>query len=93
MSEKNFDGVTYQRSLDFKRLKTLLERVKIVMSDGKWRSLSMLQEAAGGTEASCSARLRDLRKPKFGGYKIERRRSGRKNIGLFEYRMQRKEQG
>ena len=42
---------------------------------------------AGGSEAGISARLRDLRKEKFGGYSIERKRS---DEGLWWYRMERK---
>ena len=38
-------------------------------------------------QASISARLRDLRKPRNGGYVIERRRRGEAAKGIFEYRM------
>jgi hypothetical protein len=37
------------------------------------------------TETGISARLRDLRKPKFGGYTVEIRR--RSDGGLWEYRL------
>jgi hypothetical protein len=54
------------------------------MLDGTWRTLEGIRSTVGGSEAGISARLRDLRKPRFGGYGVERRRvSG----GLFEYRV------
>jgi len=37
-------------------------------------------------EASVSARLRDLRKAKFGGYRVERQRV-REGRGLYHYRL------
>ena len=43
-----------------------------------------LSPMVGGSEAGISARLRDLRKPRFGGYTVERRRV---DGGLFEYRI------
>lgn len=38
----------------------------------------------GDDWASAGARLRDLRKPKFGGYQVDRRALGN---GAFEYRL------
>lgn len=67
------------------RLASLLKRVYGVMSDGHWRTLSdIAHEARAGSEASVSARLRDLRKPRFGGHTIERQLVG---DGLYAYRM------
>lgn len=79
-----FDGETYEPAEDHARLKGQLWRVFQLMSDGKWRTLAEISEDAGGTEASVSARLRDLRKEKYGSREIERERvSG----GLFRYRL------
>lgn len=79
-----FDGLTYSPALDSARLTSQLDRVRYLMLDGNWRTLDQIKERAGGTDASVSARLRDLRKPRFGGFTVERRRvSG----GLFEYRL------
>lgn len=64
-----------------------MKRVLSLMSDGKWRTLSEIHEAVGGTEASVSARLRDLRKPKFGGYTVLRRRVGDPRRGMWEYKL------
>jgi hypothetical protein len=69
---------------DHQRLGDQLQRVKQFMSAGNWWTLQVISEVTRTPEASVSARLRDLRKPKFGGHTIERRNLGR---GLFEYRM------
>lgn len=79
-----FDGATYDHDRDHARLSTQLEKVREAMKSGRWFTLSRLAEIAGGTEASASARLRDLRKEKFGGLTIEREHVAR---GLFRYRM------
>lgn len=82
-----FDGQTYVQSLDGTRLFAQLEKVKTLMSDGRWRTLREMAALVQAPEASVSARLRDLRKPKFGGYTVERRRRGEPKRGLFEYRV------
>lgn len=79
-----FDGETYNPARDEARLTSQLDRVYAVMTDGRWRYLSEIAERVDGSEASVSARLRDLRKPRFGGYTIERRYVA---DGLWEYRM------
>jgi hypothetical protein len=81
----SFDGRTFDPALDEERLKNLLGRVWNFMQGGGWHTLAEIQSKCGGTEASVSARLRDLRKERFGSYTIKRRRvSG----GLWEYRME-----
>lgn len=83
-----FDGDTFSQEHDGARLATLLEAVKDLMSDGQWRTLAEIQGTLGrGTEASISARLRDLRKPKFGAHETERQRRGDPGDGLWEYRV------
>ncbi len=83
--ELRFDGSTYSHARDFTRLNGLLEQVRDLMSDGKWRTLPQITEAIGATsDASVSARLRDLRKAKFGGYQVERRYVV---AGIWEYRV------
>jgi hypothetical protein len=83
--ETAFDGKTYAPALDQKRLTGQLERVFTAMSDGQWHSLDWLAVQANGTEASVSARLRDLRKFRCGSHFIDRRRIG--TSGLFQYRL------
>jgi hypothetical protein len=80
-----FDGLTYDETLDGPRLTSQLERVKRLMRDGRWRSLAAIHHIVGGSEAGISARLRDLRKPKFGGLIVERERV--KKSGLWMYRV------
>ncbi len=79
-----FDGATLEPARDQARLAHQLLRVKAAIQDGRWRTLGQLVEITGAPEASVSARLRDLRKPRFGGYVIERRFVAR---GLHEYRL------
>jgi hypothetical protein len=69
-------------------LREMLEAVRKFMLDrGGFVTLAEIARELGFPEASVSARLRDLRKPRFGGHLVERRRvSG----GLFEYRLQRR---
>lgn len=82
----HFDGETYRSSLDQKRLTSQFEAVRALMLDGKWRTLIEISTAVSGTLPSLSARLRDLRKARFGGYVVERRRV-EGSSGLFEYRV------
>jgi len=80
-----FDGETYSRELDGERLLTQLDRVREAMLRWpRWWTLSELQGVAGGSQAGISARVRDLRKKKFGKFRGgHRRREG----GLWEYRI------
>jgi hypothetical protein len=41
------------------------------LQDGDWYTLKELAFVGGCSEAGASARIRDLRKPKYGGYTIE----------------------
>lgn len=84
--EPDFDGSTYDPAQDKDRLNGQLGRVHAALKPGAWLTLADLAAASGGSEASASARLRDLRKPKFGGHTIERRRVAGAS-GLWEYRM------
>lgn len=83
----DFGGATFDRDLDGLRLTNQLERVKWLMLDGKWRTLREIEIETGDPQASISTRLRDLRKPRFGSFIIERRRRGEPKQGLFEYRL------
>ena len=84
-----FDGKTYNRQFDFFRLNTQLSRVLDLMIDGKWRTLREIANEIESPEASISARLRDLRKRKFGEFYVNRRRRGDDKAGLFEYSVHR----
>lgn len=80
-----FGGVTYEPEKDEKRLTGQLHRVFEAMKSGEWFTLERLQSIVGGSQAGISARIRDLRKPAFGGYQVDRKRV--KDSGLFMYRL------
>lgn len=83
-----FDGKTYNARHDQARLSELQQSVYDVMEDGRWRTIWELQEDIGwGSETGVSAKLRDLRKPQFGGHEVDRRRSGDPKRGVWEYRL------
>jgi hypothetical protein len=67
------------------RLARQVVRVQDLMRDGVWRTLRDIAATALCSEASASARLRDLRKPEFGGYNVERRKTA--VPGVYEYRI------
>lgn len=79
----DFDGHTYDAERDHDRLRAQLNRVQAAMFDGDWHTLADIAERTGDPEASVSARLRDLRKTKFGSHVIDRQYVSR---GLWEYR-------
>jgi hypothetical protein len=66
------DGATYVQGQDFVRLNRQQRLVFEIMRDGKWRTLAEIAALARAPEASVSARLRDLRKPRFGGAEVQR---------------------
>ncbi len=81
----HFDGPAETCSgLDRKRLSGQLGRVHALMAAGRWLTLSAIAGACGCPEGSASARLRDLRKERFGGFDVQRRSVGN---GLHEYRI------
>lgn len=80
-----FGGTTFNAKRDGARLNGQLQAVLTLMKDGQWRGLAIISTALGGaSEASVSARIRDLRKQKFGGWIVERRYVDR---GLWLYRV------
>jgi hypothetical protein len=78
------DGQTYDHARDGLRLAAQHQRVLAWMSDGQWHTLAELAKLTGDPEASVSARLRDLRKPRFGAYQVAREYVQR---GLWKYRL------
>lgn len=82
-----FGGETFDEDLDLARITHLLHRVKYLMLDGQWRTFAEIKKAVGGSESSISARLRDLRKSRYGGWTVNRRRRGDEKRGLYEYQV------
>ncbi len=66
------DGTTYDPKRDYARLNKQSRRIYKLMYDGKWRTLPEISAETGDPEASVSARLRDLRKEKFGGHTVRK---------------------
>jgi hypothetical protein len=82
-----FDGETYDEKLDGARLARQLDLVRDYMLDlprGRFVTLNEIARSTGFPEASISARLRDLRKTRFGRYLVLRRRR-EDSPGTFEY--------
>jgi hypothetical protein len=71
-----FDGPHIRRA-DDAALGAQLAAVRAVMSDRQWHTLAELAAAAQCSDASASARLRDLRKGRFGGHVVECQRYGK----------------
>lgn len=86
VDEPDFDGASYDPTKDQKRLTGQLLRVFEAMRDCQWHDVASLCDLAQVSPLSITARIRDLRKPKFGSYTIERKRGNDK--GLFLYRLQ-----
>lgn len=80
-----FDGRTLDSAKDTARLSEQMRRVFKLMCDGQWRTLGQISNLTHAPEASISARLRDLRKPRFGGHTVLRRRYG--EHGLHQYKL------
>ena len=83
-----FDGITINDERDNGRLQSQLTEVRLLVTNmGRiWWTLGEIARATGYPEASVSARLRDLRKPKFGSYNVERKYVER---GIWAYRVTR----
>jgi len=90
MSEATFGGETFDAKIDGPRLKGQLELVRQFMLDGRWHDLEEIARSTGTSMLSVSARVRDLRKPQFGGYMLEVKRVGQS--GLWFYRVIGREQ-
>ena len=82
--EGDRDGETFNSERDLSRLNQQARDVYAVVQDGQWHTLMGIAKITGHPEASVSARLRDLRKPRFGGFTVERRYIA---DGLYQYRV------
>ena len=80
----DFDGASYERRFDHARLTSQMGQVFTFIKDGDWHTLHGIEEATGHPQASISARLRDLRKKKFGGFNVQKRRV-HEGSGTYEY--------
>lgn len=90
MSEQGFlpfDGDTYDPALDGARLTRQSGRVFEVMRHGGWWTHGEIGEHVPGSLTGISARVRDFKKAKFGGYEVQKRHRGDPRDGLYEYRL------
>ena len=79
-----FNGADYIPGRDDARLSGQIERVFNVMKDGRQRTLRQIADATGDPEASVSAQLRHLRKPRFGSHVVNKEFI---SDGLYKYRL------
>lgn len=79
-------GPAYSEEQDRERLRKQHERIRVLMLDGQWRTLSEIADFLEYPESSISAQLRHLRKEQFGNYVVDKRRRG--NTGLWEYHVE-----
>ena len=90
MNKHIFSGADYQPELDFKPLMDQFNRIKSLMMDGRARTVDEIISAIrvpgkiDGANA-VQAQLRNMRKPKFGGYNVVRNR--RNGTRESEYRL------
>lgn len=76
-------GITHADQI---RLASQHDRVLALMRDGRFRTLKEIALLVRGSEAGVSARLRDLRKVRWGAWTVTRRRISH---GVFVYQVTR----
>jgi DNA-binding Lrp family transcriptional regulator len=83
-TSSRFDGLDINPA-DQRRLAQHLLKLAKLTSDGEWRTLKELAEAVGCTEPSVSARLRDLRATKHGGFTVNKKRvNGADGLWIYQ---------
>ena len=85
--EPRFNGPAYDPALDQVRLTGQCLRVFRMMKGGSWWCLWEISQRTGDPEASISAQIRHLRKPRFGGHTVNKRRRGEPGHGWWEYQL------
>ena len=82
---EHFDGPEFDPTRDGWRLTGQLLVIWSNMKDGQWRTVDQIIAKTGFPANSVQAQLRNLRKPRYGAYLVERRRVT--ESGLYEYRV------
>jgi hypothetical protein len=82
--QPHFNGPDYVPARDDNRLNAQYERIFHLMVDGVWRTLNQIHQLTGDPEASISAQLRHMRKPRFGSHTVDKEYLGN---GLYQYRV------
>ena len=80
-------GPAYDSAVDETRIMGQMARVKAYLISGHWCTLADIEAFTGYPQASISAQMRHLRKAKFGGYLVEKRRKSGGFGGTWEYRL------
>lgn len=83
----HFNGPAYSPVKDDKRLTRQHVVIRDLMLDGQWRTLAEIEDATGYPAASISAQLRHCRKARFGGFVVLREIRGKREQGLYQYRV------
>lgn len=83
----HYNGPAYDPTKDRVRLTGQTARVFEALRPGAWFTLDELADITGDPPASISAQIRHLRKPRFGGFTVDRRRRGNARAGLWEYQL------
>ncbi|PCJ55047.1 MAG: hypothetical protein COA79_21155 [Planctomycetota bacterium] len=78
-------GDSYKNNLDGHRIGNLMSTIKSIMWDDNWHTLPELSDTTNAMTTSVSASIRHLRKVKFGGHNIIKRRI--RSSGLWEYKL------
>ena len=80
-------GPAFNSSRDESRLSFQRERIRdYMLKHGTWKTLAEIAVQLNEPEASVSAQLRHLRKERFGGWLVEKRRR-EDSDGTWEYRV------
>ena len=86
-------GNTFVQGFDAQRLGLQARHVYEVMSDGRWYTLSEIEDlcrrnyGANHSQTGISARIRGFRDAKNGGFRVESQRRGNVKSGLWEYQL------
>ena len=83
MKRDYFDGPGVTEA-DTVRLGKQIRDIRDLMLDGKARTLRQIADVTGYPEASVSAQLRHLRKPRFGRFIVDRERAGDGGTWLYQ---------
>ena len=80
-------GPAYDPAIDGKRIMRQHERIRSYMLARGWVPLAQIALDLDYPEASVSAQLRHLRKPRFGGHTVDRERRESAGGGTWIYRL------
>ena len=86
MTAPHFNGAVYDPERDHERLSRQIGRVYEALLWGGWLTLAEIEAKTSDPQASISAQIRHLRKRRFGGYQIDKRRQTQTG-GTWEYRL------